>query len=236
VDTIVDAVGDRTRKVLLLGVTPELVARFDHLEAIDKATDMISALWHPHADTQSVREGNWLELGAHDGPYSAVVGDASLNALQSGAEIAEVLRRVAGRLEDGGVMACRVFERPPTPYTDDDLAKALEDGSHGNFHAFKWMIAMSLAETKGISVGVVDILERFNELFPDRDRVSAQTGWPREVIDTIDVYQQSSAALCFPNRVEFQEYFEQHFETRWLASGHYDLADRCPVVVAAPRN
>jgi hypothetical protein len=41
VDVIVAAVGEQSSNVLLLGVTPELVERFEHLTAVDKSEEMI---------------------------------------------------------------------------------------------------------------------------------------------------------------------------------------------------
>jgi len=233
IDTIVDAVGPRTSNVLLLGVTPELVERFINLTALDKSQEMIEALWHPSASTQVVREANWLDMDDRIGKFSAAVGDCSLNALQTPGEIDAVVGIVRARLLDGGVFACRVFERPETPIKDEDLQVSLDTGSHGNFHAFKWQIAMSLAERSGPSVKVIDILAHFDRLFPDRADVSEKTGWPMDVINTIDVYEHSSMSLVFPSRKEFEQYFSRSFkQVDWLAGGTYDLSERCPIVVA----
>ena len=235
VDTLVSMVGERNSNVLLLGVTPELVEAFSDLTAVDKSSEMIGALWHPIDATQVVREANWLEMDESFGNYSAIVGDCSVNALQSAEEIETLMRVVSARLLDGGVFACRVFERPDEPITEEALVGIIESGSHGNFHAFKWQIAMSLAEQHGVSVKAVEILARFNRLFPHRHDVAASTGWPLDVINTIDVYEQSDMSLCFPNRQEFEQLFSPCFrEILWLESGTYDLADRCPIVLAQP--
>ena len=233
VDVIVAAVGEQPSNVLLLGVTPELVERFEHLTAVDKSEEMIGALWHPSKSTQTVRRANWLEMDDAFGRYSAVVGDGSMNALQSADEIDTLMGVVNARLVDGGTFACRVFERPDEPFTDEDLRISVESAMHDSFHAFKWQMAMSLAEQSGTAVKVTDILSHFNRLFPDREGVAEKTGWPLEVINTIDVYRQSDMSLCFPNRREFERHFAQGFrEFQWLASGTYDLAERCPIVVA----
>ncbi len=233
VDAITLAVGGETSNVLLLGVTPELVEAFEHLTAVDKSEEMIGALWQPSKSTQTVREANWLNMNDAFGPYSAVVGDGCINALQSADEIERLMRVLKARLLDGGRFVCRVFERPDEPITDEDLLLSIDSAAHGNFHAFKWQIAMSLAEQSGASVRAVDILASFNRLFPDRDRIAEKTGWSLEVINTIDVYEQSSMSLCFPNRQEFEQHFALGFdEFEWLASGTYDLAERCPIVLA----
>ena len=233
VDAIIAAVGERSASVLLLGVTPELVEPFECLTAVDKSAEMIGALWHPQKSTQVVRHANWLAMDDTFGSYSAVVGDCSINALQSTDEITTLLCNVHDRLLDDGVFACRVFERPDEPITDEDLRLNIDSGVHGNFHAFKWQIAMGLAEQSGSSVKAADILARFNRLFPDRESIAEQTGWSIDVINTIDVYEHSDIALCFPSRQEFDGHFSQHFdEFEWVACGTYDLAECCPIAVA----
>jgi hypothetical protein len=183
--------------------------------------------------TQSVRQANWLDMDAAFGRYSAVIGDCSINVLQSSAEIDVLLGIVHERLASNGIFACRVFERPDEAITENDLHRVIDEGVHGNFHAFKWQIAMSLAGEFGARVKAIDILARFNRLFPDRQNIAELTGWNIEVINTIDVYEHSGLVVCFPNRQEFDDYFSAHFEQfEWKSCGTYDLAERCPIVVA----
>jgi len=233
VEAIVAAVGERLSNVLLLGVTPELVDAFPNLTAVDKSEEMIAALWQSQATTQSVRHANWLDMDAAYGRYSAIVGDCSINVLQSYAQIETLLPIVNERLADDGVFACRVFERPAEPITEKDLRCVIDDGTHGNFHAYKWQIAMSLAADSSGAVQAVEILDRFNQLFPQRVELARKTGWNIDVINTIDVYENSGIALLFPSRQEFDSLFTKHFDRyEWRSCGSYDLAQRCPIFVA----
>ena len=76
------------------------------------------------------------------------------------------------------------------------------------------------------------ILERFEELFPDRDRLAATTGWSRRAIDTIDIYRNSPIAYSFPDRAEFEGCIPVGVRNpRFLACGTYDLAECCPVLI-----
>ena len=235
VQAIVEAVGPHVSNVLLLGVTPELVRAFTHLEAVDKSSQMIETLWQPEVATQTVREANWLDMDDRYGKYSAIVGDCSMNALQTTDEIAGLLRMVRDHLTEDGVFACRVFARPEKPIVEADLLQAIDRGTHGNFHAFKWQIAMSLAGEFGPAVRAVNILKRFNRLFGDRQQLAVKTGWARDTIDTVDVYQQSDMAISFPNRQEFEQLFTTNLGAfEWLECGTYDLAACCPIVVASP--
>lgn len=233
VDEISAVVGEQRSNVLLLGVTPELVAQFPHLTAVDKSREMIAALWQSQLSTQKVCQANWLTMDDTFNQYSAVIGDCSINVLQSAAEIDVLLSIVQDRLVSNGVFACRVFERPDENITEEDLRRVVAEGTQGNFHAFKWQIAMSLAGEFGARVKAVDILARFNQLFPDRQKIAEVTGWETDVIDTIDVYEHSGLVVCFPSRREFDRHFSMHFKRyEWKSCGTYDLAERCPIVVA----
>ena len=233
VEAIVAVVGERLSNVLLLGVTPELVDAFPNLTAVDKSEEMIAALWQSQKITQNVRHANWLDMDAAFGEYSAIVGDCSINVLQSYSQIETLLAIVNERLADGGVFACRVFERPAEPITEENLRCVIDNGTHGNFHAFKWQIAMSLAEESSGAVQAVEILDRFNRLFPQRVELARRTGWDIDVVNTIDVYKNSGIALLFPNRKEFDSLFMRSFgKFEWRSCGSYDLAQRCPIFVA----
>ena len=210
-----------------------MASAFDNLTAVDKIEEMIGALWHADKSTQTVRHADWLDLDATWGHFSAVVGDCSVNALQSVGEIDALMQIVTQRLVDGGVFASRVFERPDDPITDEALRVSIERGTHGNFHAFKWQIGMSLAQESGALAGAAEILAKFNRLFSDREEIAENTGWPLDVINTIDVYEQSGMSFVFPNRRQFDRYLSEHFDQiEWSACGIYDLSERCPIGVS----
>ena len=78
---------------------------------------------------------------------------------------------------------------------------------------------------------VVLIRERFNELFPDRDRLARDTGWPRDIIDMIDIYRGSPTTYVFPDRREFLDALPKGIsQVRFERSGGYDLAECCPML------
>jgi len=223
-------VGGDAASVLLLGVTPELAAAFASVEAVDKSSGMIGALWPGDAPGRRAIEGDWLEL-AGAARFDGVVGDGSPNALTSLDDIGKLFGIVVALLAPGGVFACRLYERPAIPITLDDLQATTARRGVMNFHAFKWQLAMHIAETSSPTVRVERIGQRFNALFPDRDALAERTGWSRAEIDTIDVYAGSPLAYTFPNRVEFSRLLPPGIEgVEFQACGSYDLASCCPML------
>jgi len=86
-----------------------------------------------------------------------------------------------------------------------------------------------LPETLLAAMGA--ILQRFNELHPDRDELAQRTGWPRAAIDTIDVYRGSPVMYVFPNRQEFTAALPGGIgDVRFTDCGSYDLANCCPIL------
>jgi hypothetical protein len=230
IDCVRSLVGADAAPVLLLGVTPELAAAFADVEAVDRSAEMIAALWPGDGPGKRAIRGDWLDL-CGEPRFAAVVGDGSPNALTSLEDAAWLLRIVVGLLLPGGSFACRLYERPAVPFTIDDLLATTSKPGVMNFHAFKWQLAMHIAETSSPTVHVASILERFDALFPDRDALAGRTGWARAEIDTIDVYARSPLAYTFPDRVEFTRLLPPGIEAvRFLPCGSYDMAACCPML------
>lgn len=217
--------------VLLLGVTPELALAFDQVVAVDKNKAMVDNVWPGNTDHRQAIHADWLDLTEPRGFYAAAVGDGSPNALTSLREMRLLFERVVALLAPGGRFACRVYERPATPFTKDHLLDLAGAPAKLNFHAFKWKLAMHLADQVGASIPVVLIRERFNEYFPDRNKFARDTGWPRELIDMIDVYRGSPAVYVFPDREEVLTVLPESIaNVRFESSGRYDLAECCPML------
>ncbi|MGE0006832.1 MAG: class I SAM-dependent methyltransferase [Parvibaculaceae bacterium] len=216
---------------LLLGVTPELARAFDPVLGVDKNKAMIDHVWPGDTATRKALHADWLDLDEPKGHFAAVVGDGSLNAVTTLREVGLVLTRVVDLMAPGGRFACRLYERPQQPFTEDHLREAGSRRATLNFHAFKWQLAMHLADRVGASMPVVLIRERFNELFPDRDRLARDTGWSRDIIDMIDIYRGSPAIYVFPDRREFLDALPKGVcDVRFAPSGSYDLAECCPML------
>lgn len=217
--------------VLLLGVTPELADAFDQVHAIDKNPAMIEKIWPGDTSLKKAEQGDWLLKSLPPDHFDAVVGDGSLNNVACPGELEMLLRRARDCLAPGGTFACRLFERPDAPYAISDLRFTASRQAAINFHAFKWQLAMHIAESNRTMVPVAAILNLLEELFPDRDRLSRDSGWPRSAIDTIDVYRGSPVEYSFPNRREFLDALPGGIgDVTFTSCGSYDLSDRCPIL------
>ena len=222
-------VGEDAGPVLLLGVTAAIAEAFTTVDAFDKSAAMVTKGWPGDTDAKRVTIADWLELDGRERRYAGVVGDGSLNMLTS-EQIGRLLSIVVGLLEPGGRFACRLFERPDPGFTAADLARSVSTPGLLNFNAFKWQLAMHLSEGRP-TLPVADIRAAFEARCPDRDALSRATGWSREAIDTIDLYDGSSLAYSFPSRAEFRRLLPAGIEgTEFIACGAYDLAACCPVL------
>ena len=227
---IVDLVGDNTDRVLLLGVTPELALSFNTVVALDKSATMIANIWPGDSATRRALEADWLQLDGSLGKFSAAIGDGSFNTLAYAGEVRRALGNVFDHLPPGGRLVCRVYARPDTPWSWDQLLAEAAAPARVNFHAFKWKLAMRIAADTEPSVPVASIIESFERHFPDRDALARTTGWDRSIIDMIDTYRNSNAVYCFPTRKEFLDCLPSGLrDIGYHPSGTYDLAEDCPI-------
>lgn len=223
--------GGATSRVLLLGVTSELANAFESVQAIDKSPQMIANIWPGNTASKQAEQGNWLELPVPARPFDAAVGDGCLSNLVYPHDVREVLRRVFHSLRPGGRFVCRLFERPDQIWSREDLIAEAAAPARINFHAFKWKVAMHLAATTHATVPVPQILSLFNELFPDRAGVAARTGWPRELIDLVDVYRDSEVQFTFMTRREIIDVLPAGIsDLRFEICSDYDLTECCPMM------
>lgn len=227
---IVGLVGERSDRILLLGVTPELALSFENVVALDKSATMIANIWPGDSASRRAIEADWLNMDANLGTFSAVIGDGSCNAVAYAHEVKALLLQVRDHLEPGGRFVCRLYARPETPWSWDDLVAEASAPAQVNFHAFKWKIAMRIAADTEPSVPVRRILDRFEHYFPDREKLSEDSGWDRSIIDMIETYRGSDAIYCFPTRSEFTDCLPSGFrDIGFHSSGSYDLASDCPL-------
>ncbi len=231
VQEVQSIVGRVEGTVLLLGVTPELADAFDKVFAVDKNPSMIANVWPGDSAAKRAVAADWLDLGSQAETFAAIVGDGSLNNLGYPSDIKKLLDAALDMLTPGGHFVCRLFERPSPSFTIADIMQAARAPVSLNFHALKWMIAMHVAAHNDAMVPVTQILATFNTLFPDRDGLSRDTGWPRRAIDTIDIYEGSTMSYSFPCREEFQAIVpDRAIDVAFRSCGTYALASCCPIL------
>ena len=226
------------RKVLVLGVTPEIVQLNwppgAHVVAIDSSPAMIASLWHGNASVPShVACARWQLLPVKDAQFDAVVGDGSLNALSSLEEYGKVMGEVSRVLKSDGVFVLRCFVRPPQIETPERVLSKAMEGEFPTTAAFRMRFAFAMADADG-SIGLAALRDAFNALVPDRDALARLTGWPRQDIDRVDTDKDSRVRLTFPTQSQLVSLSEPVFRVEDSARGTYTQAEHCPTFLFRP--
>jgi len=224
---------DVAEPMLLLGVTPELADLSPNLTAIDRTQAMLDFVWPGDPPQRRALVGNWLKLRLPSASFASVVCDGGALAFPYPGLPTKVMREVANVLIPGGRFVTRVYSAPDAGETLEAVRAAFERGEVGNVHALKWRIAMAIAhERGGPNVPVSEIRDTFERWFPDRAALAAETGWPRDEIDTIDSYAGSDVTYGFPTRRQILDIVPPEFvNARFVDVGGYELAERCPLLV-----
>ncbi len=232
VEALHHALEGKLSHVLLLGVTPELANIGISTVALDKSANMIASVWP--GDTQSRRSilCDWLNMPIQP-QFSAVLGDGSLNVI-SHEEYPVLFEKLNFTLLPDARIAIRVFITPDECETVAELRERTLRGPSGGFHAFKWRLAMAIAAERGNPSTPTALIHKvFEHEFPDRTVLARATGWPEDEIGEIDAYADSSNVYSFPTRQELTKRLPKEFkQVRFLTSGSYELAERCPIFVA----
>ena len=223
-------------RVLLLGVTPELAALGRRLVAVDRHRGMIERHWAGDRDDRRVIVADWRNLPLSEAGVDAVVGDGCLTVLPSG-EHRRVFAEIARVLRPGGRFVMRLFAAPENPETVAAVCADAMRGSIPNFWAFRWRCMMAAAaQCAGHDLPVVAGWRAFAAEVPDRDACARAAGWSRALVDTMDRYRDASDVYCFaPAAAVCASLPDDFVGVRLVATEGYDLAERCPLLVAERR-
>jgi SAM-dependent methyltransferase len=227
------AIAEHRDRVLLLGVTPELANLGAWTVGIDKNSAMAAHLWPGNSARRQALSSDWLALPFARRTFSAVIGDGSLSALPYPENYRRLFGQLAEVLRPGGRVALRLYKAPDESESLTAVFAAVRAGGIRNFHVFKWRLAMALVAAAGDpNLRVVEILAHFEQEFPDRPNLAAMTGWPMAQIDTIDVYRGSPEVYSFATFEQIRQTLPASFTNpRLIATGSYELAERCPLLV-----
>jgi SAM-dependent methyltransferase len=226
-------------RVFLCGVTPEIVTMdwpFPvDLTGMDQAESMVRLVWP--GDRPGVRRGlvgSWLESGLTAGSQDVVIGDGGFVFFAfPGAQKALMaeLRRV---LAPGGLFVYRHYAQADRRESLDEVLGAARSGSIGNFHVFKWRLAMALQQDSPAGVRQHDIWTAWSRAEIDATKLP-QPGWSARAVGTIHFYRDKQARLYFPTLGEFTGLLEERYEDIEVRIPGYELGERCPVIAARPR-
>lgn len=223
---------------LILGVTPELRTlpwpAGSDLWAVDRSPDMIQAIWTGPQDRAV--NGNWLELPWPAESFDRVLCDGGLHLLKFPGEQTNLARSVARVLRPGGTFALRLFALPASPQAVPEELADLQRGGFANFHEFKLRMAMALqtgAEAGVLLSRVYDEILRF--CGGHLERLVDQTGWPAEVVATLESYRDSPNVYHFLTEEESVTTLTSEGALRLVGRGvgSYPWSGQCPILLFA---
>lgn len=228
---------DKELQALILGVTPELALlswpENTRLLGIDRNQAMVDCVW-PHdklGENASAICGDWLSTNLTSGSTDIVAGDGCFTLLSYNEHYEKLLQELQRILIPGGWFIIRLFCRPEQQEDLSIVLADLLDGKIGNFHVFKWRLAMALHGTLEEGVDVGEVWEWWNNQKIDTNSLATRLGWSRESIDTINNYKGSEARYTFPTFQEISKLLNRYFDTVACHTMSYELGDRCPLLI-----
>lgn len=232
----------RDPTMLLMGVTPELCSiatgRRSRLIAVDRSLEMIRLVWpgrlRPRDEALC---GEWRQLPIAAGTVDMILSDGCLSTLAYPSGYADACAELLRTLRDGGRFVARCFVQPGEPESIGDVLAALDHGPRGSFHAFKWRLAMALQPDAETGVVLAEVWEALYEAEPEIEDLSRRCGWRIEAVRTIDAYRGVSARYSFPSLDALCGLLsDAGFEILDRFHPAYELGERCPTLVLAPRD
>ena len=232
---VAEAIGSAIRghgeRALLLGVTPLLADLGDDTTAVDWSPEMIGRVWPGDTPRRRVVEADWRAMPVASARFTAAIGDGSVNCLAYPDGYRAVFAELARVLAPRARVAFRAFVTPETCESLAEVRDAALSGAVGAIDALKWRLAMALAARDGPNVARGAIHDAFESVFPDRARLCAATGWDAADLAAVDWYKDKSDTMSFPTRTEIAAVVPATFpHLQFQPSGHYELAERCPIV------
>lgn len=222
-------------QALLCGVTQE-IARMNwpeptELLAVDRSESMVRLIWP--GDIPGRRRavvGDWMNLSLAAQSQGVIIGDgcfALFDHPRGQRAFAGALQRI---LQPHGLFIMRFFVQAKRREKPAEVFQALDAGAIGNFHIFKWRLAMSLQEDSSRGVKLDDVWGVWNAAGIDPVHLAARTGWPEETIRTIDLYCGQQAHLYFSTLAEAQAVLAECFRDLSIHIPYYELGERCPII------
>lgn len=227
-------------RAVLLGVTPEIASmqwpQGTTLTAIDRNQAMIDQVW-PHDRllvSATAMSGDWRAVPCTNRSVDCVVGDGCFTLLPYPDGYDECLREIHRILKPDGYFLIRHFIRPELPESLDLVFSDLLNGKIGNFHIFKWRLAMALHSNLEEGVCVDQIWQAWNNRQISPQDLSAQLNWPLASIQTINNYRGVETRYRFPTLTEIKDESERYFKVIDCKFMQYELADCCPTLILRP--
>jgi hypothetical protein len=232
----------RTRplRALLWGVTPEIATMAwpdgTELLAVDKSRPMIQHVWP--GDITGRRKAvcaDWFEFDCGADRYDVVIGDGNFAILDFPRQYRTLAGIARDALASDGVVITRFFVQPTASETPEAVIDDLLANRIGSFHAFKLRLAMALQRSASSGARMGDVFSAWTDAGIHVEALATMTGWPRAVIETINLFDGKDSRLSFPSVLQMEAPMSEHFDKldeRYLP---YELGERCPILSFRPR-
>ena len=236
-DTVVSSyselIAGRDHHVLLLGITRALAALGCNLTALDKSAMQIQRMWPGDDRSRRAVLGDWRNMQRPSFLYSAAIGDGCLSTLEWPGEYRDVLARVADALEPGGRLVIRCFIAPEGPESLEQIVADVLARRETDVHATRWRVAMAAADANG-AISSSDLAATWRRVFPPLPELAAWTGWGLADMELLmDSFGRAKLHYSFVTRAAVVQTLPPRLvNARFVPSGDYPLAERCPFLVA----
>jgi hypothetical protein len=94
---------------------------------------------------------------------------------------------------------------------------------------------MSLQPSSQQGIRLHDIYSAWQQAAIDEEALLAQTGWSRQAIDTISLYENKNNHFAFATLDEIDDVFANHFYKESTYFPRYELGERCPIIAFRSR-
>jgi SAM-dependent methyltransferase len=229
----------RAPQALLLDVTPELALMHwppgTRLIAVDHSRAMIRGVWRRANRDSSAICANWTALPLPEASRDVIAGDGCFSALSFPSEYRAMVRELRRVIRGDGILLMRFFTRPESPESVAAVVDDLVGGRTGNFHVFKWRLAMALHGALDEGVRLADIWDAWHEAVPQPEELASSLGWPLQSVLTIDAYRGIGIRYTFPTLEESRAALAGAFAEVECLFPAYELGERCPTLIFRPR-
>jgi len=225
----------RPLNALLWGVTPEIATMSwpegTQLLAIDKSQPMIDLVWPGDvAGFRKAVQGDWFEYRCTEPRHDVVIGDGNFAPLDFPRSYRALAAAARASLTDTGIVISRFWVRPSKSETPDAVLEDLRANRIQSFHAFKFRLAMALQDDAETGVAVSEVFAEWKRARVDMGSLLAMTGWQRETVDMIHLYEGKTSRLAFPSIGELEAVMSEYFDTLETRCLDYELGGCCPIV------
>jgi len=174
-------------------------------------------------------QGDWLALPLRDSSCDVVIGDGVAICLRYPDGLRALARSLRRVLKSDGVIALRSYVQLAAPERPEDVIAGLDENP--SFHHFKLRLAMAMQPAAAEGVAVNDVYNYWAGCGFDKDRLMCRTGWPRETIETIELYRGVDTVHTFPTLAELRLVLREYFSESAIFTPSYFLGERCPTLV-----